>query len=419
MSRDRRGGDVEQRRARRRASASIARSVVEVAGLAGRASPGSRCGCGRGGRPAGRRRSAPARSSIGCPVSRSTARSACIFDGGTSVIATPSRPARPTRPMRCTYASADCGHVVVDDVREQVDVETAGGHVGGDEQLGAAAAQPLDHAGAVLLVHAAVQRLGAQAAGGEGLGDGVDVERGCGRTRSRRWAARPPAPGPARRWCACAARGTRSGAPSAPRRRAPRSRRIRTVTGSRRYFCASVSMRRGMVAENSTAWRVSGVCVEQRLDVLDEAHVEHLVGLVEHDGLELVQAQRAAVHEVDGAARGGDDDVDALLQRLPLRADGRAAVDGGDAGTATAVEAGAVAGDGLGDLQRQLTGGGEHHAEGRVAAAAASGRISAGGPASAARTPPSCRCRWRPGRAGRGPRPAGAMASAWMGLGWV
>ena len=37
------------------------------------------------------------------------------------------------------------------------------------------------------------------------------------------------------------------------------SRRIRTVTGSRRYFWASVSMRRGMVAENSTTCRVSGV----------------------------------------------------------------------------------------------------------------------------------------------------------------
>jgi hypothetical protein len=41
-------------------------------------------------------------NSMGRPVSRSTARSAYTLDGGTSVIATPSRPARPIRPMRCT-----------------------------------------------------------------------------------------------------------------------------------------------------------------------------------------------------------------------------------------------------------------------------------------------------------------------------
>ena len=84
--------------------------------------------------------------------------------------------------------------------------------------------------------------------------------------------------------------------------------------------------------------------VQEGLDVLDEAHVEHLVGLVEDDGLQLVELERPAVHEVDGPAGGGDDDVDALLQRLPLRSDGRAAVDRDDPGP----QARAVARDGLG-----------------------------------------------------------------------
>ena len=63
-------------------------------------------------------------------------RSSRCSRGSASVIATPSRPARPVRPMRCTYASADAGHVVVDDVRHVLDVEPARGDVGRDEELG-------------------------------------------------------------------------------------------------------------------------------------------------------------------------------------------------------------------------------------------------------------------------------------------
>ena len=39
----------------------------------------------------------------------------------------------------------------------------------------------------------------------------------------------------------------------------------------------------GMVAENSAVWRDAGRQGEDLLDVLEEAEVEHLVGLVEHD----------------------------------------------------------------------------------------------------------------------------------------
>ena len=48
-------------------------------------------------------------------------------------------------------------------------------------------------------------------------------------------------------------------------------------------------MRGGSVAEKSTVWRSAGVAVEDRLDVLGEAHVEHLVGLVEDDHREPVE----------------------------------------------------------------------------------------------------------------------------------
>ncbi len=48
------------------------------------------------------------------------------------------------------------------------------------------------------------------------------------------------------------------------------------------------SIRGGMVAEKSTVGRRDG---EDRVDVVAKFHVEHLVGLVEHDDLEAVQGQ--------------------------------------------------------------------------------------------------------------------------------
>ena len=41
-----------------------------------------------------------------------------------------------------------------------------------------------------------------------------------------------------------------------------------------------------IVAEKSAVWRSAGVADEDRLEVLGEAHVEHLVGLVEDDDLD-------------------------------------------------------------------------------------------------------------------------------------
>ena len=68
-----------------------------------------------------------------------------------------------------------CRHVVVHDVRERPDVQPSRGHVGRHDQVGRAAPQPRHDPLALLLVHAAVQRLGAVAAAAEGLGELVDL----------------------------------------------------------------------------------------------------------------------------------------------------------------------------------------------------------------------------------------------------
>ena len=64
---------------------------------------------------------------------------------------------------------------------------------------------------------------------------------------------------------------------------------MRMRIGSRWWRFAIASMRGGMVAEKSTVWRSGGRFLEDRLDVLGEAHVEHLVGLVEHDDAHAAQ----------------------------------------------------------------------------------------------------------------------------------
>jgi len=54
-------------------------------------------------------------------------------------------------------------------------------------------------------------------------------------------------------------------------------------------------------------------------DVMDEAHVEHPVGLIEHEKFDLAKTQCVALHQVEEAARRGDEHVDAVEQGAYLR----------------------------------------------------------------------------------------------------
>ena len=65
------------------------------------------------------------------------------------------------------------------------------------------------------------------------------------------------------------------------------------------------------------------LCGQQRqdaADVVDEAHVQHAVGLVEHEEADFVQRDVTLPDEVQQPARGGDQQVHAALQRIDLRA---------------------------------------------------------------------------------------------------
>ena len=94
---------------------------------------------------------------------------------------------------------------------------------------------------------------------------------------------------------------------------------------------------------------------EDFLDILDEAHVQHFVGLVEDQVLEFPDVKRSPVQVVEYPARRSDDHVDAFGQSAELFAHRSAAVDGRDRQLAAAVQRQQF----LGHLQRQFARGHE------------------------------------------------------------
>ena len=96
-------------------------------------------------------------------------------------------------------------------------------------------------------------------------------------------------------------------------------------------------------------------------DVVDEAHVEHAVGFVEHQELDRAEPQRVALDHIEQAAGGGDHDFDALHDRTDLAAH-RHAADGERRGQADVAAIGIEA---VEDLAGQFAGRREHqHAAG-------------------------------------------------------
>ena len=155
-----------------------------------------------------------------------------------------------------------------------------------------ARAKLLHHAVALLLRHAAVQRLGAIAARVQRLGQLVHFGARAAEDDRRRRAS--PCRARGRASAILCARGTMyaTGARAAivPARQLARARSSRAPGPSgaawRSPRCAAAC-----VAEKSAVCRVFGVALEDRLEVLGEAHVEHLVGFVEDHDLHAARAR--------------------------------------------------------------------------------------------------------------------------------
>ena len=80
---------------------------------------------------------------------------------------------------------------------------------------------------------------------------------------------------------------------------------------SRAGSSASAWIGAGIVAENNSVCRCARELRDDPAHVGDEAEVEHVVGLVEHEHLDASKLREPLAHQVDEAARAGDEHVDA------------------------------------------------------------------------------------------------------------
>jgi hypothetical protein len=81
------------------------------------------------------------------------------------------------------------------------------------------------------------------------------------------------------------------------------------------------------VAENSSRCPARGDAVQQPGDGRQEAHVSHVVGLIDHGESDRVQRAGSLLQQIGQPTGSGDDHVDASPEGLDLRAHRRATVD--------------------------------------------------------------------------------------------
>ena len=76
-----------------------------------------------------------------------------------------------------------------------------------------------------------------------------------------------------------------------------------TSTGERRCFCAMRRIGAGMRGGEQRDLALRRRLLQDAFDGVDEAHAQHLVGLVQHQQRQAGELQGAAVHVIDDAAR--------------------------------------------------------------------------------------------------------------------
>ena len=99
-------------------------------------------------------------------------------------------------------------------------------------------------------------------------------------------------------------------------------------------------------------------CFQYFFNVMNEAHVEHPVGFVEHEILDVPQVKVPLTDQVEQAARRGDQNIDTPDQPLGLRI----LVDAAENHRVRQAGMAAIGGEALRDLNRQLPGWREHEA---------------------------------------------------------
>ncbi len=209
------------------------------------------------------------------------------------------------------------GARVIDDVRDTGDVDAASCHIGSNKDVDLAFAEPIERLLAGLLRHVAVQRRSLETAFGQIIGDPLG---GAFRAREDHDTTRAVGLQDAshhfglvhfvrlphellrggNRLIGFGGFGTNV------------HRLIHVLARQR----DDRSRHRGREQHRLARRRRLG---QNRFHVRQEAQVEHLVGLVEHERVDIRQVKIAAVHQIQNTTGRTDDNVDALIERFELR----------------------------------------------------------------------------------------------------
>src|SRR6478735_1125807 len=203
--------------------------------------------------------------------------------------------------------------VDLQDDRDVVDVDAAGGDVGRDEHREGAVTEGAEDAVALALVEAAVERGRHDALLAQLERDAVGAELGATEDDGATVAVRDLG----RDDLLVLRVDEQDVVVHALDRRGGVVRRVRHRVGEvllDERVDAAVERRR-----EEEALAVGRDLVEARRDLGHEAHLGHVVGLVEHGDRDVVHLDGATLEQVVETARRRDEDVDALVERVDLR----------------------------------------------------------------------------------------------------
>src|SRR6185437_747742 len=205
--------------------------------------------------------------------------------------------------------------LVIDHMRDAVDIDAAGGDVGGDENARFAVAKAGKRTLARGLRFVAVDRLRANPAARQLLSDPVGAVLGAGEDEGARGRAIRQEIGEEGALVALfdeidALRDALDGGCL---------RRDRDPNRVGKH--AAGEPRRGLGHGRREEERLAalGKRGDDALDIVNEAHIEHAVGLVEDENLDRIEAQMTLLNEVEQAPGRRDENVDAARQRIDLR----------------------------------------------------------------------------------------------------
>jgi len=212
--------------------------------------------------------------------------------------------------------------VVVDDVGESIDIDAACGHLGGDEDPHAAILEVIEGGDALRLRAVAVNGSDADAVTGQLAGQSIGPVLGAHEDERRGDAV--------------------AGDEVAERRPLvrvlhaehdvldQRSCRVRGRDLDRgRFLEEGLRQALDRIGEGCREEQALTLGREQRDDganVIDEAHVEHPIGLIEHEELDGTEVDTAAPDEVEQPTRRGDHDLGTGIELAQLVGQARATV---------------------------------------------------------------------------------------------